>query len=319
MTDANIVSAIDASIESGPSVINLSLGGPDVSYAMYEEIMAAFGTGSLVVAAAGNSFDEGNPLEYPACLPHVLTAAATNEQTQPAFFSSGNAAVDLAAPGVDIPVAVDQTHYAAVDGTSFSAPMVSAATSWVRTVRRLQVTQLYDLIRWNTHDIWEQGFDERTGFGLLDVSAALRNAPPPIDPQEPNDDIDQVKANGIFRQATPPIFRPADRVRRLRARLDATEDPDDVYNALVGPRRKLQVTVAADADVRVDLWASNATTVWKGNKGLIARSDRRGNSEAISVRNLSRRSQKAYVHVQVSPRALQATATYTLTIRSPRQ
>jgi Subtilase family len=317
LTDANIISAIDASLDVGPSVINLSLGGPDVSYGLYQEIIAAFGTGSLVVASAGNEFEEGNPIEYPASLPHVLTAGATDEQSQPAPFSSSNAAVDLAAPGVDIPFAVDRTHYLAVDGTSFSAPIVSAAAAWVRTVRPLQVTQLFDQLRWDARDVWQQGFDENTGYGLLDVSAALHSPAPPVDPQEPNDDINQVKANGIFRQATPPIFRASDRVRRLTARLDSTEDPDDVYNVQTAPRRTQKVTVSANADVRLEFWASNASTVWTGSKGLIARSDKRGNTESILVRNYSRRTQKAYVHVEISPRAQVGNATYTLTVSSP--
>jgi Subtilase family len=316
LTEANIVSAFDAAINAGPSVINLSWGSPDFSWAIYQEIIAAFGTGSLVVASAGNSFDEGNPILYPASQPHVLTAAATDEQNAPAFFSSSNFAVDMAAPGVDIPIAVDPTQYLAVDGTSFSAPMVSAAAAWIQTVRRLQVTQLFDQLRWETRDIGEQGYDERTGYGLLNVSAALHNAAPPIDPQEPNDDINQIVANGIFKQSTPPINRPTDRLRRLTARLDVTEDPDDVYNVLVGPQRELQLTVAANTDVVLELWGSRARTVWTGKGGLIARSDNPGNTETVSWSNRTRRTQKLYAHVNISKGADRGAAAYTLTVRT---
>jgi hypothetical protein len=182
----------------------------------------------------------------------------------------------------------------------------------------LQVTQLFDQLRWSARDISDEGYDTRTGFGLLDVSAALHDAAPPIDPQEPNDDINQVKANGIFKTANPPIFRASDRVRRLTARLDTTEDPDDVYNVQTAPLRTQRVTVSANADVRLEFWDSRARSVLNGTKGLAApRSDRRGNTETILVRNHTRRTQKAYVHVEISPRAQVGDATYTLTISSP--
>ena len=61
------------------------------------------GSGTLVVAAAGNSRERGSPLEYPASLPHVLTVGALDQRASPAFFSSGSQHVDLSAPGVDIP------------------------------------------------------------------------------------------------------------------------------------------------------------------------------------------------------------------------
>ena len=97
--------------------------------------------GVTLVAAAGNEFDEGNPLEFPASLPHVITVAALTPEDKSAFFSNENAAIDLGAPGVGIltavPVAYDTEDgtadgYQGVSGTSFAAPMVAAAAAWVR-------------------------------------------------------------------------------------------------------------------------------------------------------------------------------------------
>jgi len=63
------------------------------------------------------------------------------------------------------------------------------------------VTQLFDLLRWSARDIGEPGFDEATGWGLLDVPAALADPAPAIDPEEPNDDVDQVVPGRLFRNA----------------------------------------------------------------------------------------------------------------------
>ena len=124
---------------AGRGVINLSLGGPEKSFFMAQAIVLAFGRGTIIVAAAGNEFENGNPLSYPADDPHVLTVGATTEDDKPASFSSSSSAVDLAAPGVDIPVAVplvdDPSGYTTLNGTSFSSPLVAGATAWVWTAR----------------------------------------------------------------------------------------------------------------------------------------------------------------------------------------
>ncbi len=68
LSDASVIAGIMAAVAAGPSVINMSLGGPSPSRAEYEAIAFAVGTGSLVVAAAGNDLEQGNPAVYPASL-----------------------------------------------------------------------------------------------------------------------------------------------------------------------------------------------------------------------------------------------------------
>ena len=79
---------------------------------------------------------------------------------------------------------------------------------------QIEKTQLFDLMRRSTRDVAPRGFDRRTGFGILDIPTALKRALPPIDPMEPNDDVDYVKAHGISACRCPA----ADRSRRRRAR-----------------------------------------------------------------------------------------------------
>ena len=157
LTTSAIVNGILAVSGVGKSVINLSLGGPGADPAIKAAVDLAVARGSLVVAASGNDGDEGNPLTYPAAYPHVLTVAATQPDGSVAPWSSRSRFVDLAAPGAQIPVAsVDPvagaTDWQAEDGTSFAAPIVSAAalvsssisfvscvitrSYWVRALRR---------------------------------------------------------------------------------------------------------------------------------------------------------------------------------------
>ena len=183
LSNADVIAGILAAAKRGPTVINMSLGYPQPDPMIEQAVLVAFGEGSIVVASAGNDFQNGNPLIYPASLPHVLTVAATDESNRPTDFSSASEAVDLAAPGQHIvaavPLSYDPNGWRSVDGTSFSAPIVSAATAWVWTARpKLDNTEVFDLMRWSARDIWKSGFDPDTGFGLLDLPAALAATPP---------------------------------------------------------------------------------------------------------------------------------------------
>ena len=89
----------------------------------------------------------------------------------------------MAAPGEDLPLAVPfalDTNDEAADGitvsqgTSFAAPMVAAVASAVRGARPdLDIGQVADLIRFSARDVGDRGYDVQTGYGLVDLAAAL--------------------------------------------------------------------------------------------------------------------------------------------------
>jgi len=304
LTLAHVLAALDAAVNAGPSVINMSFGIDDSSALLRSMVLVAFARGSVLVAAAGNERAAGTGATAPANLPHVLSIAATDRLNGVAEFSTASVSVDLAAPGVDIPVAVPG-GYTTESGTSFSAPIVTGATAWVWTARpTLEKTQIFDLMRYSARDIGPRGFDRDTGFGLLDIPRALTQAPPPVDPQEPNDDIAVVKARGLFRSAAPGITRPGKGSASFRARVDSTEDPEDVYRVYVAAGRTVRISVAPDTDADVDLWKTSATTVGlRGaarTRNLLATSRKRGKTiEKVSVRNRTRRGFYAYLDVYV--------------------
>ncbi|HXH87534.1 MAG TPA: S8 family serine peptidase [Gaiellaceae bacterium] len=285
LADASVVAGIEAALAAGPSVINLSLGGPDPSRAEYEATQLAFGSGSLVVASSGNELEDGNPILYPASFPHVLTVGATGRNDQATVFSSSSAAVDLSAPGEEIPFQdpLDPSAYDLIDGTSFSAPLVSAAAAWVRTVRGpMTIGQLGDLLRFGARDIGKEGYDESTGFGVLDIPGSLAEPLPPRDPQEPNDDVRQVVAGGLFRAAKPLASA------TFNAVVDEIEDPRDVYRVSLPKGRKLTVKVTSNDDVRLALFGPTARTV-VGIRSRLAAVDRAGKApETLTYANKGR-------------------------------
>src|SRR5206468_3786147 len=67
-TDIDEAAAITYAVENGANIINLSLGGTGTSITERNAIAYAKSHGVLLVAAAGNSAEQGNPTTYPAAL-----------------------------------------------------------------------------------------------------------------------------------------------------------------------------------------------------------------------------------------------------------
>jgi hypothetical protein len=310
ITAGDVIQGLDAAIRTGQGVVNLSLGSEVQNPLLDAMVAVSFASGTLVVAAAGNSREEGSPLEYPASLPHVLTAGAIDQSGQPTFFTSGSQYVDLAAPGFQIPVAVPATYnppnkYASFSGTSFASPIVAGATDWVWTVRpTLDITQLFEVMRLSGQDISSPGFDPFTGFGRLDIPTALTVPAPAIDPQEPNEDVTYLKPHGLLHRASVPLTT-AGRLRgSIAARLDFGEDPRDVYRVWVPGRRTAAVALQpVGGDVDLGLWGPRTVSVLEA--GASRTRDFKGISERIGtkreylrVKNSTRHG--AYYYVEAS-------------------
>ena len=312
ITAGDVVQGLDAAIRAGQGVVNLSLGSQIRNPLIDRMIAVIQASGILVVAAAGNSRQNGNPLEYPASLPHVLTVGALDSIGQPAIFTSGSAHVDLAAPGELIWVAVPRTlhppdSYDQFDGTSFASPIVAAAADWVWTARpQLDASQVFDVMRASAQDVWTPGFDAFTGFGRLDIPTALAVAPPPRDPQEPNEDVSYIKPGGILHRAAVPLTAAGRKNGSIAARLDVGDDPRDVYRIWVPGRQSASVALQpTDGDVDLALWGPRTGSVFEA--GAARRRDSRGISERsgtkrerLRVRNTAGKGAYFYLEASVA-------------------
>ena len=110
---AGIANCIGYLAGTGAKVISLSLGIPDSSIALRNAVAAA-SQSALIVAAAGNS--GATTAQYPAGYPEVVSVAATDHRDRHPAFSTANAKVEIAAPGVDIISAWRDGGYRAVSG-----------------------------------------------------------------------------------------------------------------------------------------------------------------------------------------------------------
>jgi subtilisin family serine protease len=160
-SDADEAAAIRYAVDHGARIVNLSLGGPGTSSVERSAVRYAIACGVLVVAAAGD--DYANRPEYPAALlgSAGLAVGAVTSSGSPAPFSNTGPWVSVAAPGED--------------GTSFAAPVVSAAAARIWSANpALTARQVVDLLQETAsgHGVRSDAL----GFGVIDVAGALARA-----------------------------------------------------------------------------------------------------------------------------------------------
>lgn len=195
ITDVDEAAAIVYAVKHGANIINLSLGGPETSAVEKRAIRYAAERGVLLVAAAGNSHDDGNQPEYPAALLQPLgsrgrggvglSVGATRMDGARAFFSNTGSYISLAAPGYNVfaaesgysdwPRAVlpwaSPGYYGWASGTSFSAPEVAGAAALVWAANRgLTARQVASVL---TRSADGSQWTPQLGWGRLDVGAAV--------------------------------------------------------------------------------------------------------------------------------------------------
>lgn len=325
-TCGGAAAAVTQAALDGVKVINMSYGVGLDCFSHYRATQFAFGVGSVLVAAAGNSYPDPAPLPSPANDPHVLTVGALDQGLSAAPFSSALGGLDLAAPGVGIPAAIPLANdnadgnpdgFQLVDGTSAAAPLVSAGVAWVRTVRPdLSNVQVTELMRRATRDVFNAGWDNRTGFGIMDLNAALTLPAPRDDTTEPNDDIEWIDGRRLTKEPALLRTKPAAVVNTT---LDYFEDPIDIVPVYLPKASRLRVDVVPQAkrNVNVEVFSRKAKTVFysKVPPTLKARGYKKGAArETVFVTNRGSAT-VVYVTVYVPNSASFADAGYRLLLK----
>jgi subtilisin family serine protease len=302
------VAAITATAQHCPRVISLSFEAATRDASLADAIETAQHNGCLVVASAGNGGAAAANV-YPASLPHVVSVGSTDENDAVASFSSISQSLDVVAPGVDILSAVPTwrrpSGYETENGTSFSAPLVSAAAAWLWTVRpTLTAFQVAAILRSTAHDINFPGFDNSSGYGLVNLPAALAAPAPALDPAEPNDDIDEVKPGALFPEGEPALTTASKPSLRTAGTLDMSDDPRDLYRIWVPARKVVHVSVSG-GPAAARIWGPQTGAVMEGLKAR--RRDLRGPAMAGGKNGSA-----AYVEVLLTGRS--NTASYVLNV-----
>jgi hypothetical protein len=258
----------------------LDPGQDTYSAAEQSAIAYAYSQGAVVVAAVGNA-DEApktpwHYASYPAALPHVLgVSALAADGTVPTFSIRDKVYNDISAPGVGIvstlpramtashPTCADQGYslcgppeFRPADGTSYAAAQVSAAAALLIASRpSLSPDQVMSILEHSADDVSAStgcvrcplGRDWYSGWGRLDIAAALKalaGPPPPRDRYEGNDEA----GNQAFKLYGTRID--------VKATLDYWDDNIDVYRVRLRKGQTMSVWLRGPAgmDTNLILW-----------------------------------------------------------------
>lgn len=207
LADSAILRALDYAGRNagGPvDVVNMSFGRPaDRCPSAYQATLTDLRTrGVVVVAAAGNGEAKpstaGKPM-IPASCDGVISVAATRRDDTRAPYSSSNPFVDLSAPGGDageglsglvLSTAIERDGtpaYGRQAGTSHAAPYVAAAAALLRAEHpSLSPDRVESALERSAVDLARPGRDNGTGWGLVQMDAALELAEGAVPAPEPD-------------------------------------------------------------------------------------------------------------------------------------
>jgi hypothetical protein len=164
-TTSSLVAALDWMAQNKIQVVNMSLAGPpnEVLGAMIANLSKK---GMLVVAAVGNDGPSSRPL-YPAAFEPVVAVTAVDRKSQIYRWANQGPQVDLAAWGVASRVAKDKGGYTDESGTSYAAPVVSAALAETIANGASTSSAALKSIISAAEDLGAQGRDNVYGYGLV--------------------------------------------------------------------------------------------------------------------------------------------------------
>jgi serine protease len=208
--DDAIIQGIRYAADNHANVLNISLGGDEISPATLDALKYAISKGTFISMSMGNGFDDGNPTNYPAFyapqLNGGISVAAVGTTLTRAYYSGTGSYCEIAAPGGDDEVGgggeaegyiYQETLYppfydpflarfiviprfdgyaeVGYEGTSMAAAHVSGIAALVSSQTKGKGTPAAieeQLIR-SAKDLGTKGKDNEYGYGLVQPRLAV--------------------------------------------------------------------------------------------------------------------------------------------------
>ena len=168
-----VAQALSYAADHGAKVANVSYEGACCSSTIISAAQYFRSKGGVVTASAGN---DGTQMSYTPSN-YVTTVTATDSADNFASFSSSGNYVDVAAPGVSIWTTTAGGGYAALSGTSGSAPLTAGVYALMLAANPKLAPATLDNILFSTAaDLGAPGYDIYYGWGRVNAAAAVATA-----------------------------------------------------------------------------------------------------------------------------------------------
>lgn len=169
---SNIALGIRYAVDNGADVLNLSFGGVHHAF-LHDAVEYALKKNVVVVTSAGND-SENVSYSCPADMDSVIVTSASTQSDEIASFSNYGNTVDVAAPGYEILTCSYKGGYTKEDGTSLSAPHISAIAALIKLANpNMTPAKVESLIISSSEDFGPKGWDKYYGHGIPNMSKAL--------------------------------------------------------------------------------------------------------------------------------------------------
>ncbi len=168
---SRVLEALQWCIDNRIDIVNMSFGTETPSDIFSDMVKKAGEAGILMVSSVGNSGEEKQgTVEYPANYPEVIGVASIDENMEHSTFSNTGKAVELAAPGENIPITSYWGMQGAGSGTSYAAAHVTAAAAllWSENPRKTGE----DIRILMGRSATAKGSPEKYGWGILNYRNA---------------------------------------------------------------------------------------------------------------------------------------------------
>ncbi|XHH08700.1 MAG: S8 family serine peptidase [Candidatus Bathyarchaeia archaeon] len=178
-TLSQAIAGIQWAVDNEMQIISMSWSLIDQNNALKHAVDAAYQSGLLLVAAAGNIGEIASGIiGCPANYDSVIAVSATKENNVHLEMSCVGTKIELAAPGENVDSIWINNQVYSGTGTSFSVGYVTgtAALVWGKNPSLTNV-QVRDILDKTAVDLDANGRDIFYGFGLVNASAAVSATP----------------------------------------------------------------------------------------------------------------------------------------------
>ncbi|MFA5032385.1 MAG: S8 family peptidase [bacterium] len=171
-TSTALLNSIVWCVQNGVWVLSISAAGTSYSATLDSYCQQTWNSGRLLFAATGNNSSE--MFCYPAADTGVIAIGGMSESGTRLSYSNYGSHTKFVAPGVNIYSTYPGNTYMDKEGTSMACPQAAGGAALVWSMKKSRTNaEIRDILITTAVDISPSGWDKYTGYGKMNLGAAV--------------------------------------------------------------------------------------------------------------------------------------------------